>query len=359
MSLLLVVVGRARSPSGGGVGAAMLHRLASRLAGCFARGVGLAFRSRPCRVASVARTVARSRLVAVASARAGSPTRARGRRGRGRMSQAPTPRARDALTASTSARGRPTTRAGRGRPRRVASPIVRGASSPGRSLGRRGIRGRSRQRSVRGALARWDGASTEDSWRTEGRRDRARQVQTSQRARHAPATRDRRRRRETVGGATDRERRPRRRARRAIFSRGRLVVRRKRRHVDRRARDGARVLRARARRRRLRRRRKVRRTIGGTRNQERRAPRFTATIGGGFGFSARAREYFYTPRDRPSGANRSTGTRVPVSAFVTCPDRSALGIAPGAAPRTETLLKLAPRAAAKRWAPGRARLGGR
>ena len=217
---------------------AMLHRLSRRVLRAASREVS-ASPSAPALVASPP-WLAPWRVASLStSARAGSrgtreSTAADEAECRKRQRRAARP-----LTASTSARGRPSgcwdePHLG------VASPIVRGASSPGRSLGRRGIRGRSRQRSVRERGLR-DGMERHgDSWRTEGRGHRARQVQTSQRARHAPATRDRRRipARQSAGATRSRTR-PRPRARRAFFSRGRLVVRGKRRHAsNRRARDG-------------------------------------------------------------------------------------------------------------------------
>jgi hypothetical protein len=72
--------------------------------------------------------------------------------------------------------------------------------------------------------------------------------------------------------------------------------------------------------------------------------------GSGFGFEGfHEYEYFYTPRDRSSGANRSTGTRVPVST-ASCAHCAALDIAPGTNLDAETL-KASLRASAKRWHP--------
>ena len=86
--------------------------------------------------------------------------------------------------------------------------------------------------------------------------------------------------------------------------------------------------------------------------QERLRAAFHGHDRGGFGFSHEGfheYEYFYTPRDRPSGANRSTGTRIPVST-ASCAHCAALDIAPGTNLDAKTL-KASLRASAKRWHP--------
>lgn len=86
--------------------------------------------------------------------------------------------------------------------------------------------------------------------------------------------------------------------------------------------------------------------------QERLRAAFHGHDRGGFGFGFEGfheYEYFYTPRDRSSGANRSTGTRVPVST-ASCEHCAALDIAPGTNLDAETL-KASLRASAKRWHP--------
>ena len=271
---------------------------------------------------------------------------------------------RDALTASTSARGRPTTRAGTSptsarrvahRPGRVVAGSFTGPTRYPRTLA---PTKRSRERP-----ARWDGAAR---GLVEDRRAGAPRASSTNIATSATRAGDEGQAanpRETVGRSDSIANATRAHARdEPFFSRGRLVVRGKRRHASgRRARDGET-------------RRSARRARGGGGCggggvlaqieervfQERLRAAFHGHDRGGFGFSHEGfheYEYFYTPRDRPSGANRSTGTRVPVSA-ASCAHCAALDIAPGTNLDAETL-KASLARVREALAPGRARLGGR